>query len=79
MRYIDNISIPKKFKNNPQKNYLLHTNKNNFPSQRGFIEGRSTETALQELLSQLELLYQENVYSLVIAIDSQNAFIQVCG
>lgn len=54
--------------------YKLSKEPTLFNSQHGFLEGKSTETALQDLFSQLEIIKQEDVYISLISIDFQNAF-----
>lgn len=55
-------------------NYELEQNHTTFNSQHGFQEGKSTETALQELVSNLDLLKQEDLYISLISIDFKSAF-----
>lgn len=55
-------------------NYELSKEPSTFNSQHGFLEGRSTETALQDLFSQLDIIKQEDVYISLLSIDFQNAF-----
>lgn len=55
-------------------NFELNQNPTLFNSQHGFMEGKSTETALQDLFSQIDILKQEDLYISLISIDFQNAF-----
>lgn len=55
-------------------NYFLNDPNKLFSSQHGFQENKSTETAIREVFSQIDLLKQEDVYISLVSIDFKNAF-----
>lgn len=55
-------------------NYFLNDPNRLFNSQHGFQENKSTETAIKEVFSQIDLLKQEDVYISLVSIDFKNAF-----
>lgn len=54
-------------------NYSL-LQSSNFDSQHGFMEGRSTETAIHQVFRTIEELKQETKYIFLVSLDFKNAF-----